>query len=82
MIETFSSEGYDITAVDLPYHGKSDAGITNLPEFTAVINEISDLRGPFHTVISHSIGAVSTLNSVRKGLKTQKLVLISTGALV
>ena len=80
MIETFTSEGYDITAVDLPGHGKSDTGITNLPEFTAVINEISDLRGPFHAVISHSIGAVSTLNSVRKGLKTQKLVLISTGA--
>ncbi len=80
MIETFADEGYDIIAVDLPGHGKSEAGITNLPEFTALINELSDLLGPFHTVISHSIGAVSTLNSVRCGLELRKLVLISTAA--
>ena len=79
IIELLSDNGYDITAVDLPGHGRSTRSITNLPEITDLVSEITKSRGPYHGIICHSFGGVAALNAVRLGAAFQKLVLISPG---
>jgi len=79
IIDLLSDRGYDITAVDLPGHGRSSRSITNLPEITDLISEITESRGPYHGIVCHSFGGVAALNSIRFGASFEKLVLISPG---
>ena len=79
IIELLSDEGYDITAIDLPGHGRSTRSTTNLPEITDLISEVTKSRGPYHGIVCHSFGGVAALNAVRLGATFEKLVLISTG---
>ena len=79
LVERLSNDGFDITTIDLPGHGKSDGGQTSLPEITDVITEITTTQGPFDVLIAHSFGGVAGLNSVRFGAVYQKIVLISLG---
>ena len=79
IIELLSDNGYDITAVDLPGHGRSSRSNTNLPEITNLLSEITKSRGPYDGIVCHSFGGVAALNSVRRGASCEKLVLISPG---
>ena len=79
IIELLSENGYDITAVDLPGHGRSSRSNTNLPEITDLLSEITKSRGPYDGIVCHSFGGVAALNSVRRGASCEKLVLISPG---
>ena len=79
MATLLHDHGFDITAVDLPGHGKSPRGNTNLPESADVIGGISGSHGPFHALISHSFGVPASLNAVRLGAEFEKLVMISPG---
>ena len=79
IIELLSDSGYDITALDLPGHGRSTRSTTNLPEITDLISEVTESTGPYHGIVCHSFGAVAALNSVRLGAAFEKLVLISPG---
>ena len=72
--------GLDVTAFDLPGHGKSDDRHTALPEFLDAISEVYAHHGPFDYVIGHSIGAIAVLNGPRFGLKFKKIVTISIPA--
>lgn len=79
IIELLSDNGYDITAVDLPGHGRSSRSNTNLPEITDLLSEITKSRGAYDGIVCHSFGGVAALNSVRQGASCEKLVLISPG---
>ncbi len=79
IIELLSDNGYDITAFDLPGHGRSTRSTTNLPEITDLISEVTKSRGPYHAILCHSFGGVAALNAVRLGATFEKLVLISPG---
>ncbi len=79
IIELLSDNGYDITAFDLPGHGRSTRSATNLPEITDLISEVTKSRGPYHAILCHSFGGVAALNAVRLGATFEKLVLISPG---
>ena len=79
IIELLSDNGYDITAVDFPGHGRSSRSNTNLPEIVDLVSEMMKSRGPYHGVVCHSFGGVAALNSLRHGAGCEKLVLISTG---
>ena len=79
IIELLSDSGYDITAFDLPGHGRSTRSTTNLPEITDLISEVTESTGPYHGIVCHSFGSVAALNSVRLGAAFEKLVLISPG---
>ena len=79
IVEMLSEIGYDITAIDLPGHGRSSRTTTNLPEITDLISEVTESRGPYHGIVCHSFGGVAALNSVRLGNTFERLVLISPG---
>ena len=79
LVKEMAKLGFDITAIDLPGHGKSDNGQITLPEITAAISEISRTQDPFDILITHSFGGVAALNSIRQGAIFDKIVLISLG---
>ena len=74
-------EGLDVTAIDLPGHGRSDDRPTALPEFVEAISEISAHHGPYDHIIGHSIGGIAVLNCPRHGLEFEKIVTISIPAI-
>ena len=79
IIDLLSDNGYDITSIDLPGHGRSSRSSTNLPEIVDLVAEMMNSSGPYHGVVCHSFGGVAALNALRHGAACEKLVLISPG---
>jgi pimeloyl-ACP methyl ester carboxylesterase len=71
--------GYETISFDAPAHGKSKGNTTIMVEFIACILEIEKNFGPFEAAIGHSLGGMSLLNSVKKGLNIRKLIIIGSG---
>lgn len=74
--------GYSTISFDAPAHGKSSGKTTLMPEFIASILELEKQFGPFETAIGHSLGGMSLYNSMRQGLKLNRLVTIASGDVV
>lgn len=71
--------GYSTISFDAPGHGKSPGKTTIMPEFVEIIFEIERQFGPFDAAVGHSLGGMSLLNAVKKGLKINNLVTIGSG---
>lgn len=71
------SKGYKIISFDAPAHGKSKGEETYMREFVECVLEIGK-RYEFDTAIGHSLGGMSLINAVRKGLKINFLIAISS----
>jgi len=74
--------GYSIISFDAPAHGKSSGKTTLMPEFIASILHLAKESGPFYAAVGHSLGGMSLLNSVKRGLKLQRLVMIGSGDVI
>jgi len=73
---------YQVISFDAPAHGKSSGNSTLMPEFIASILELEKNRGPFEYVIGHSLGGMSVLTSLRRGLQVKKAVIIGSGDVI
>ena len=80
IISYFRSKDFDITAVDMPAHGQSSSKRSHLPEFSDIVYDLSKDKGPFDTIIGHSMGAVAGLNAIKMGQNFKNVVLISPAA--
>ena len=80
--EAFVKLGYETISFDAPAHGKSPSSATLMPEFIESILEIDKQFGPFEAAVGHSLGGMSLLNAVKKGLKINRLVIIGSGDVV
>jgi pimeloyl-ACP methyl ester carboxylesterase len=74
--------GYSTISFDAPAHGKSPGNNTLMPEFIETILELEKQLGPFEVAVGHSLGGMSLLNSLKKGLKINSLILIGSGDIV
>lgn len=74
--------GYTTISFDAPAHGKSPGKTSNMTEFIASILELEKSFGPFEFAIGHSLGGMSILNSIKRGLKVKKAVIIGSGDIV
>lgn len=74
--------GYMTVSFDAPAHGKSPGKTSNMTEFIASILELEKKFGPFEFAIGHSLGGMSILNSIKRGLKVKKAVIIGSGDIV
>ena len=74
--------GYSTISFDAPAHGKSPGRTTIMSEFVETILEIERQCGPFKGAVGHSLGGMSLLNAVKKGLTINNLVLIGSGDVV
>lgn len=74
--------GYSTISFDAPAHGKSPGNSTIMVDFIASILELEKQFGPFEAAIGHSLGGMSVLNSVKSGLKINRLAIIGSGDVV
>lgn len=75
-------QGYSTISFDAPAHGKSPGKTTIMVDFIASILEIEKQFGPFDAAIGHSLGGMSILNAIKKGLKVNHAVVIGSGDIV
>lgn len=80
--DAFLAAGYSTISFDAPAHGKSPGKNSLMPEFIASILQLERQFGPFEAAVGHSLGGMSLLNSVKRGLKIKKLVVIGSGDVV
>lgn len=80
--EGLVARGYSTVSFDAPAHGKSPGKTTLMPEFIASILYLEQQYGPFQAAIGHSLGGMSLLNAMRKGLKLDQLIIIGSGDVV
>lgn len=71
--------GYTTISFDAPAHGKSSGTSTLMIEFIASVLELERIHGKFDIAIGHSLGGMTVLNSIKKGLKVDKAVIIGSG---
>lgn len=74
--------GYSTISFDAPAHGKSPGRTTIMSEFVETILEIEKQFGPFEAAVGHSLGGMSLLNAVKKGLSINCLAIIGSGDIV
>lgn len=74
--------GYSTISFDAPAHGKASGKTSNMTEFIAGILELEKKFGPFEYAIGHSLGGMSILNSIKRGLNIKKTVIIGSGDIV
>ena len=74
--------GYSTISFDAPAHGKSPGKTTIMADFVEAILEIEKQFGPFEAAVGHSLGGMSLLNSVKKGLEINNLAIIGSGDIV
>jgi pimeloyl-ACP methyl ester carboxylesterase len=77
--DAFLENGYSTISFDAPAHGKSGTKTTLMLEFIESILEVEKSYGPFEFAVGHSLGGMSILNAVKKGLKVKKTVVIGSG---
>lgn len=75
-------KGYSTISFDAPAHGKSPGKTSDMTEFVACILELEKRFGPFEYAIGHSLGAMAVLNSIKRGLKVEKSVIIGSGDVI
>jgi pimeloyl-ACP methyl ester carboxylesterase len=80
--DEFLKLGYSTISFDAPAHGKSPGKTTIMPEFIESILEIDKQFGPFEAAVGHSLGGMSLVHAVKKGLKIKDLIIIGSGDIV
>lgn len=73
---------YSTISFDAPAHGKSTGKTTLMPEFIATILQLEKTFGPFEAAVGHSLGGMSLLNAVKRGLQLNRLVVIGSGDVI
>lgn len=74
--------GYSTISFDAPAHGKASGKTSNMTEFIEAILEMQEKFGPFEYAVGHSLGGMSILNSIKRGLKVKKAVIVGSGDIV
>ncbi|WP_310557531.1 alpha/beta hydrolase [Flavobacterium sp.] len=77
--DAFLKLGYSTISFDGPGHGKSGSKTTIMPEFVATTLEMQKQFGPFEAAVGHSLGGMTLLNAVKRGLNLKKVVIIGSG---
>ena len=74
--------GFSTISFDAPAHGKSSGKTTLMPQFVEVILQLEREFGPFHAAVGHSLGGMSLLNAVKKGLSLNRMAIIGSGDVI
>ncbi len=58
--------GYRVVAFDMPGHGRSAGGATDLLDFAGALEHVIEAKGAAYGVVAHSCGATATLLSLAR----------------
>lgn len=70
-------QGYHVVALDMPAHGHSKGNTADPLKFAETIMLAEEKLGKFEAIIGHSMGASAIGIAVNRGLRSNKVVLIS-----
>jgi pimeloyl-ACP methyl ester carboxylesterase len=70
---------YSVVSFDAPAHGKSGSSTTIMLEFIEVVKELEKQYNGFDGAIGHSLGGMSLLKAVSRGVKIPKMAVIGSG---
>ncbi len=71
-------EGFSTISFDAPAHGKASGKMSMMPHFIEAIHFLNKKYGPFHSIIGHSLGGMSTLKAIKEGISPERAVIIGT----
>ncbi len=74
--------GYSTVSFDAPAHGKAPGKTSNMVDFVEAIHLLEETYGPFDGAVGHSLGGMSLLYALRRGLSVHKLVTVGSGDIV
>ena len=75
----FKELGYKIVSFDAPGHGKTIKDTANMKHFIEAIFELDKKHQGFDVIIGHSLGGMSTINALGRGLQAKKAIIIGSG---
>jgi pimeloyl-ACP methyl ester carboxylesterase len=75
-------EGYMTISFDAPAHGKSEGKTAHMALFIACVLELEKIYGKFDLAVGHSLGGMSVMNALKRGIKADKAVIIGSGDVV
>ncbi|WCM42067.1 alpha/beta hydrolase [Flavobacterium sp. CBA20B-1] len=77
--KAFKELNYTIISFDAPGHGKSIKTTANMKHFIETIFLLDKKYNGFDAIIGHSLGGMSVINCLGRGLQTNKAVIIGSG---
>ena len=75
----FKELNYDIITFDAPGHGFTKKDSANMTHFIEAILQLNKKYNGFDIIVGHSLGGMSTINSISRGLNVDKAVIIGSG---
>ena len=72
--------GFRVVWFDQPGHGESGRGAVALPDFVRALEALAATHGPFDAAIGHSLGAAALGVALRRGLRLDRVVFVSSPA--
>jgi len=77
LVEPLTALGFRVLAFDAPAHGDSPGERSSLFHFAEAVACAAEAFGPFHAIVTHSMGGPATLWASRLGPLAARLVLIA-----
>jgi pimeloyl-ACP methyl ester carboxylesterase len=76
-IEPLVASGKRVVGIDLPGHGRTSRGTTDIFELSRAVRAVADELGGLDAVIAHSMGGMVTAVALNEGLAPRATVLIA-----
>jgi pimeloyl-ACP methyl ester carboxylesterase len=76
-IEPLVDSGYRVIGIDLPGHGDTSSGMTNIFEEANVLKDVADQVGGIQAAVAHSMGGTVTSVAISEGLRLHAVALIA-----
>src|SRR5690554_2430029 len=77
--KAFKELNYTIVSFDAPGHGKSPKTTTNMKHFIEAVFELEKKYDGFDVVVGHSLGGMTLINCLGRGLQASKAIIIGSG---
>lgn len=77
-VEALDKKDYTIICIDAPAHGKSDGSLFNVPMYSRLIQQFLE-RNEINIILSHSLGAFSTMYLLSENPKLSPNKIIALG---
>jgi pimeloyl-ACP methyl ester carboxylesterase len=82
LIESLRQRGFSVAAFDGPAHGRSTGTLSSGPAFAKTARKVAELKGPFHGLVAHSLGAAGSAIALSQGLQVERVALLAPVAFI
>ncbi|MDP3353023.1 MAG: alpha/beta hydrolase [Flavobacteriaceae bacterium] len=77
--DSLLENGFSTISFDAPAHGHSSGNETMMSEFIICTRILNEKYGPFEFGIGHSLGGMTLLNAINRGVPFRKAICIGSG---